>query len=104
VQAELAHIPGRPALPVGALPSIWLIPSARFTDAQIQKEQASHMKTTQNILTLPRHCFLLIGGVAFAQTPDHIADREVHRRQAVIPEGEAGLAGGFFICAAKIRS
>ena len=31
---------------------------------------------------------------AFAQTPDNIAEREVHRRQAAIPEGEAALARG----------
>src|SRR5947208_2147091 len=31
---------------------------------------------------------------ALAQTPDNIAEREVHRRQAVIPEGEAALARG----------
>src|SRR5215831_6065823 len=31
---------------------------------------------------------------ALAQTPDSIADREMHRRQAAIPEGEAALARG----------
>jgi general secretion pathway protein D len=31
---------------------------------------------------------------AFAQTPDNIAEREVQRRQAAIPEGEAALARG----------
>ena len=28
------------------------------------------------------------------ETPNNIAEREVHRRQAVIPEGEAALARG----------
>src|SRR5437879_2380764 len=37
---------------------------------------------------------LLIYGVALAQTPDNIAEREMHRRQAAIPEGEAALARG----------
>src|SRR5438876_1590872 len=37
---------------------------------------------------------LLICGVALAQTPDNIAEREAQRRQAVIPEGEAALARG----------
>src|SRR2546421_9501808 len=37
---------------------------------------------------------LLICGVALAQTPDNIAEREMHRRQAAIPEGEAALARG----------
>src|SRR3954449_1636816 len=31
---------------------------------------------------------------ALAQTPDNIAEREVHRRQVAIPEGEAALARG----------
>jgi general secretion pathway protein D len=31
---------------------------------------------------------------ALAQTPDNIAEREVHRRQAAIPDGEAALARG----------
>jgi hypothetical protein len=58
---------------VGALPSISLIPSARFTDAQTQKEQASHMKTTQNILTVAAACFLIVSGAVFAQTPSNAA-------------------------------
>src|SRR5437660_6556070 len=37
---------------------------------------------------------LLICGVALAQTPDNIAEREMQRRQAAIPEGEAALARG----------
>src|SRR5262249_54156180 len=39
-------------------------------------------------------CILLICGMAFAQNADSIADREVQRRQAAIPEGEAALARG----------
>src|SRR6266513_2451101 len=30
----------------------------------------------------------------FAQTADNVAEREVHRRQAVIPQGEAALERG----------
>src|SRR5436190_16858336 len=36
----------------------------------------------------------LVAIPALAQTPDNIAEREVHRRQAAIPEGEAALARG----------
>ena len=36
----------------------------------------------------------IICATAFAQTPDNIAEREVQRRQAVMPEGEAALARG----------
>ncbi len=143
---KLAHFQGRSRLQIAPLPSISLIPSARFTDAQTQKEQVSYMKTTQNVITvaldwgahaasralcrapaakpqlmqetrecrkssrwrrrhrqharaaaLPRAfvavCFLICGA-AFAQTPDNIAEREVHRRQAAIPDGEAALARG----------
>ena len=52
------------------------------------------MKTTQNVISVAAACFFIICGAAFAQTPDNIAEREVHRRQAVIPEGEAALARG----------
>jgi len=52
------------------------------------------MKTTQNVIAVAAACFLIICSAAFAQTPDNIAEREVHRRQAVIPEGEAALARG----------
>src|SRR4051794_14811627 len=72
------------------------------------------MKPTQNIVgaTAPTlHCILrseaapavaaalwaalsLVAIPALAQTPDNIAEREVHRRQATIPEGEAALARG----------
>ena len=38
------------------------------------------------------NCFLC--AVSFAQTPDSVAEREVQRRQAAIPEGEAALARG----------
>jgi general secretion pathway protein D len=76
------------------LPSISLIPSAWFTDAQTQKEQVTYMKTTQNVIAVAAACFLIICSAVFAQTPDNIAEREVHRRQAVIPEGEAALARG----------
>jgi len=38
-------------------------------------------------------CFLICA-TAFAQNADSIADREVQRRQAGIPEGEAALARG----------
>jgi general secretion pathway protein D len=99
VQAEtadlkLAHFPGRSPLSIAALSWIWLIPSARFTDAQSQKEQVSHMKTPQNITTVAAACCFIICGVAVAQTPDNIAEREVQRRQSAIPQGEAALARG----------
>jgi type II secretory pathway component GspD/PulD (secretin)/tetratricopeptide (TPR) repeat protein len=44
-------------------------------------------------------CFILAGlslvcASSFAQTPDSVAEREVHRRQAGISQGEAALARG----------
>jgi general secretion pathway protein D len=51
------------------------------------------MKTSQNIITIGAACFI-IGGAALAQSPDNIAEREVQRRQAAIPDGEAALARG----------
>src|SRR5438046_7325758 len=92
------------------------------TDAQTQKEQVRFMKITQNIVTVAvaspiagrlcqtpwrftetpynrigpaavAMCFLICA-TTFAQNADNIADREVQRRQAAIPEGEAALARG----------
>src|SRR5437762_7458018 len=40
------------------------------------------------------NCLFLFSAATFAQNPDNIAEREVQRRQAVIPEGEAALARG----------
>ena len=44
-------------------------------------------------------CFILTGlslvcASSFAQTADNVAEREVHRRQAAIPQGEAALERG----------
>jgi type II secretory pathway component GspD/PulD (secretin)/tetratricopeptide (TPR) repeat protein len=39
-------------------------------------------------------CSILLCGTVFAQNADNIADREVQRRQAAIPAGEAALARG----------
>src|ERR1700693_2077415 len=39
-------------------------------------------------------CFSFICATSFAQTPDSVAEREVQRRQATIPQGEAALARG----------
>ncbi len=36
-------------------------------------------------------CLSLICATSFAQTPDSVAEREVQRRQAAMPEGEAAL-------------
>ena len=73
------------------------------------------MKITQNAVTIAaapsRHCashseaatavaavlwaaLLILTTPAFAQNAENIADREVQRRQAAIPEGEAALARG----------
>jgi general secretion pathway protein D len=38
--------------------------------------------------------FLILCASSFAQTPDSVAEREVQRRQAAIPQGEAALARG----------
>jgi len=37
------------------------------------------------------NCLYFICATSFAQTPDSVAEREVQRRQAAIPEGEAAL-------------
>src|SRR6266478_2247011 len=39
-------------------------------------------------------CFSILCATSFAQTPDNVAEREVQRRQAAIPEGEAALKRG----------
>src|SRR5437899_2346710 len=39
-------------------------------------------------------CFSFMCATSFAQTPDNVAEREVQRRQAAIPQGEAALARG----------
>jgi len=71
------------------------------------------MKFTQNVITVAMHrlvgrlcqtpkavatalwaALLIIALPAFAQNADSIADREVQRRQAGIPAGEAALARG----------
>jgi len=91
------------------------------TDAQTQKEQVRFMKITQNVVTaavdrlVGRLCqtprrfaetpydrigpvsfavILLFSATALAQNADNIAEREVQRRQAAIPQGEAALARG----------
>src|SRR5216110_286772 len=46
---------------------------------------------------LPALIFILLSlfsSISFAQTPDNVAEREVQRRQAAIPQGEAALARG----------
>src|SRR5437667_6593351 len=47
------------------------------------------------------NCLFLFCAATFAQNPDNIAEREVQRRQAVIPEGEAALARGKFALKAR---
>src|SRR6266496_3368257 len=39
-------------------------------------------------------CLSLFCATSFAQTPDNVAEREVQRRQAGLPQGEAALARG----------
>jgi general secretion pathway protein D len=39
-------------------------------------------------------CLSLVSATGFAQTPDNVAEREVQRRQAAMPQGEAALARG----------
>src|SRR5213083_554899 len=40
------------------------------------------------------NCLFFICATSFAQTPDNVAEREVQRRQAALPQGEAALARG----------
>src|ERR1700747_2436737 len=39
-------------------------------------------------------CFSFLCATSFAQTPDNVAEREVQRRQAAMPQGEAALKRG----------
>ncbi len=39
-------------------------------------------------------CFSFVCVTSFAQSPDNVAEREVQRRQAAMPQGEAALARG----------
>jgi general secretion pathway protein D len=39
-------------------------------------------------------CLSLVSVTSFAQTPDNVAEREVQRRQAAMPQGEAALKRG----------
>jgi general secretion pathway protein D len=85
------------------------------TDNHAEKEKVRFMKITQNTVTVAappsRHCashseaatvvaaavwatLFVLTTTAFAQNADNIADREVQRRQAAIPDGEAALARG----------
>jgi hypothetical protein len=100
---KLAHFAGRSLLRVAAWPSISLIPSARFTDAQTQKKQVSYMKTTQNILTLPRRRFFVIGGAAFTQTPDKSLSVRCRGVRRPSPKAKLLWRAVFLICAAKVR-
>ena len=58
--------------------------SSRFGDSEAATAVAAALWAALLILTTP----------AFAQNAENIADREVQRRQAAIPEGEAALARG----------
>src|SRR6516162_4655918 len=88
---------------------------------KLKRKPVSLMKLTQNVVTIAVHrvvgrlcqtprrfietpynrirpaavaiCFFISASV-FAQTADNIAEREVQRRQAAIPQGEAALARG----------
>src|SRR5437773_11180988 len=39
-------------------------------------------------------CFSFLCATSFAQTPDNVAEREVQRRQAAMPQGESALSRG----------
>jgi type II secretory pathway component GspD/PulD (secretin)/tetratricopeptide (TPR) repeat protein len=86
-------------------------------EAHTQKEEMRFMKITQNSEHLKQKetkltkvwsfggrsetfasfaifCSILLSAPALAQNADNIAEREVQRRQAAIPQGEAALARG----------
>src|ERR1041385_7414799 len=53
----------------------------------------------QILVSFVGFCFTLISlslscATSFAQSPDSVAEREVQRREAAIPDGEAALARG----------
>jgi type II secretory pathway component GspD/PulD (secretin)/tetratricopeptide (TPR) repeat protein len=55
---------------------------------------ASHSEAATAVAAALWAAFFILTMPAFAQNADSIADREVQRRQAAIPEGEAALARG----------
>src|SRR4029450_1341228 len=55
---------------------------------------ASHSEAATAVAAALWAALFILTTPAFAQNPDNIADREVQRRQAAIPEGEAALARG----------
>ena len=67
----------------------------------VENLEQKETKLTKVFWSLPRtlvsfvaFCFVFPWATAFAQNADNIAEREVQRRQAAIPEGEAALARG----------
>src|SRR4029450_2610101 len=55
---------------------------------------ASHSEAATAVAAVLWAALLILTTPAFAQNAENIADREVQRRQAAIPEGEAALARG----------
>src|ERR1700746_4115908 len=55
---------------------------------------ASHSEAATAVAAALWAALFILATPAFAQNADNIADREVQRRQAAIPEGEAALARG----------
>src|SRR5678815_559265 len=55
---------------------------------------ASHSEAATAVAAVLWAALLILTTPAFAQNADNIANREVQRRQAAIPEGEAALARG----------
>src|SRR2546421_7368227 len=54
----------------------------------------SRSEASPAVVTALWAALFILTTAALAQTPDNIAEREMHRRQAAIPEGEAALARG----------
>src|SRR5258705_8266148 len=55
---------------------------------------ASHSEAATSVAAALWAALLILTTPAFAQNADNIADREVQRRQAGMPAGEAALAPG----------
>src|SRR5437773_5901832 len=72
--------------------------SLRCRDSRAGRSPLSNQQKVTE-LTKVSFCFILAGlslvcASSFAQTPDSVAEREVHRRQTGITQGEAALARG----------
>jgi general secretion pathway protein D len=79
--------------------SVELRDAAQVHNSSVTGSQKLALPFVRFFASLVIFCFILavlslVCASSFAQTPDNVAEREVHRRQAGITQGEAALARG----------